>query len=68
MHERGLIFSVYQTAKDVLHSDDTFERRCRARTKLEGFNQTMSNVLLSKAPLQLLSLVIPAQNEEGCIA
>src|SRR5258705_2320419 len=28
----------------------------------------MSSVPLSKAPLQLLSVVIPAQNEEGCIA
>jgi dolichol-phosphate mannosyltransferase len=28
----------------------------------------MSNASLDKAPLQLLSVVIPAQNEEGCIA
>ena len=28
----------------------------------------MSSVPLNEAPLQLLSVVIPAQNEEGCIA
>jgi hypothetical protein len=52
MHERGLIFSVYQTAKEVLHSDDTFERRCRAKTKLEGFRQTMFVVCLLLCPVK----------------
>jgi hypothetical protein len=41
MHKRGLIFSIYQTAKGVLHSDDAVERRGRAKKRLGVFTQTM---------------------------